>query len=293
MACHTTRGGVAYAGGRALQTPFGKVLSPNITADRETGIGSWTADDFWRALHNGKSKDGRLLYPAFPYTNYTKVRREDSDALYAYFQSVPPHRQSNQPHALRFPTTSRSPWPPGAPCISSRACTSRQGKKAWNGTAAPTWCRAWATAAPAIAAAAPGRQRRRPVGRPDSRAGLVCPVADVGRGSGPGRLGHGAYRGIAANRRLAPRHRLRPHGRSGAAKPAAHGDRRRASHGRLPEEPARPAQAVKRPPRDTSERAKQQLAWGRNCMRRSAPAATRTMARACRPATRRWPATAR
>ena len=103
MACHTTRGGIAYAGGRALQTPFGKVLSPNITADRETGIGSWTADDFWRALHNGKSKDGRLLYPAFPYTNYTKVRREDSDALYAYFQSVPPHRQSNQPHALRFP----------------------------------------------------------------------------------------------------------------------------------------------------------------------------------------------
>ena len=95
MACHTTRGGVPYAGGRALQTPFGKVLSHNITADRETGIGSWTADDFWRAIHNGKSKDGRLLYPAFPYTSYTKVRREDSDALYAYFQSVPPHRQSN------------------------------------------------------------------------------------------------------------------------------------------------------------------------------------------------------
>ncbi|MGK5080408.1 c-type cytochrome [Janthinobacterium sp. HLX7-2] len=103
MACHTTRGGVAYAGGRALQTPFGKVLSPNITADRETGIGSWTADDFWRAIHNGKSKDGRLLYPAFPYTNYTRVRREDSDALYAYFQSVPAHRQANAPHELRFP----------------------------------------------------------------------------------------------------------------------------------------------------------------------------------------------
>ncbi|PHV15856.1 alcohol dehydrogenase [Janthinobacterium sp. BJB1] len=103
MACHTTRGGVPYAGGRALQTPFGKVLSPNITADRETGIGSWTADDFWRAIHNGKSKDGRLLYPAFPYTNYTKVQREDSDALYAYFQRVPPHRQVNAPHALRFP----------------------------------------------------------------------------------------------------------------------------------------------------------------------------------------------
>jgi len=103
MACHTTRGGLPYAGGRALQTPFGQIMSPNITSDRETGIGSWTADDFWRALHNGKSKDGRLLYPAFPYTNYTKVRREDSDALYAYFQSLPQHRQANLPHALRFP----------------------------------------------------------------------------------------------------------------------------------------------------------------------------------------------
>ena len=103
MACHTTRGGVAYAGGRALHTPFGKVLSPNITSDRETGIGSWTADDFWRAIHNGKSRDGRMLYPAFPYTSYTRVRREDSDALYAYFQSVPAHRQANAPHELRFP----------------------------------------------------------------------------------------------------------------------------------------------------------------------------------------------
>ncbi len=103
MACHTTRGGVPYAGGRALATPFGNVISPNITPDKDTGIGAWSADDFWRAMHNGKSKDGRLLYPAFPYTNYTKVRREDSDALYAYFQSVPPQRQANLPHTLRFP----------------------------------------------------------------------------------------------------------------------------------------------------------------------------------------------
>src|SRR5471032_2947276 len=74
MACHTTRGGPAYAGGRALQTPFGSVVTPNITSDRDTGIGSWSADDFWRALHNGKARDGRLLYPAFPYTDYTKIR---------------------------------------------------------------------------------------------------------------------------------------------------------------------------------------------------------------------------
>lgn len=103
MACHTARGGAAYAGGRALQTPFGSVISPNITADRETGIGAWSADDFWHALHNGKAKGGRLLYPAFPYTNYTRVTRDDADALYAYFQSLPAVRQANRPHQLRFP----------------------------------------------------------------------------------------------------------------------------------------------------------------------------------------------
>ncbi|NGZ84002.1 c-type cytochrome [Duganella aceris] len=103
MACHTTRGGQQYAGGRALQTPFGSVVSPNITSDRDTGIGGWSADEFWRALHNGKSRDGRLLYPAFPYTNYTRITRDDADALYAYFQSVPAVRQANLPHQLRFP----------------------------------------------------------------------------------------------------------------------------------------------------------------------------------------------
>ncbi|CAN7451722.1 c-type cytochrome [Pseudoduganella sp. LjRoot289] len=103
MACHTPRGAPAYAGGRALQTPFGNVVSPNITPDRETGIGQWNADDFWRALHNGKSRGGRMLYPAFPYTNYTAITRDDSDALFAYFQSLPPVRQANRPHQLRFP----------------------------------------------------------------------------------------------------------------------------------------------------------------------------------------------
>ena len=103
MACHTTRGGQQYAGGRALQTPFGGVVSPNITSDRDTGIGGWSSDDFWHALHNGKARDGRLLYPAFPYTNYTRITRDDADALYAYFQSVPAVRQANQPHELRFP----------------------------------------------------------------------------------------------------------------------------------------------------------------------------------------------
>ncbi|WP_020654907.1 c-type cytochrome [Massilia niastensis] len=103
IACHTARGGAAYAGGRALDTPFGRLYGPNLTPDRETGIGDWSADDFWNALHNGIARDGRLLYPAFPYTNYTRVTRPDSDALFAYFRSLPPKRQPNRPHELRFP----------------------------------------------------------------------------------------------------------------------------------------------------------------------------------------------
>lgn len=107
MACHTTRGGSAYAGGRAIATPFGTIHSPNITPDTGTGIGAWTADDFWRALHNGKSKDGSFLYPAFPYPNYTKVTRDDSDAIYLYLRTLPPVRQINAAHDLRFPFNQR------------------------------------------------------------------------------------------------------------------------------------------------------------------------------------------
>jgi len=107
IACHTARGGVAYAGGRALETPFGRFYGPNLTPDVETGIGAWSADDFWNALHNGIAKDGRLLYPAFPYTNYTKVTRADSDALFAYFRSLAPQRQPNRSHELGFPYDSQ------------------------------------------------------------------------------------------------------------------------------------------------------------------------------------------
>lgn len=103
MACHTARAGAPFAGGRPLATPFGRIYAPNITPERDTGIGAWSADDFWRALHNGKSKDGRLLYPAFPYTNYTRVTRADADALFAYLQSLRPVRQANRAHELRFP----------------------------------------------------------------------------------------------------------------------------------------------------------------------------------------------
>lgn len=101
--CHTTAGGAEFAGGRGVETPFGVVVAPNITPDVKTGIGHWSASEFWRSLHHGRSKDGRLLYPAFPYPSFTQVSREDSDALYAFLRSVPAVEQANAPHALRFP----------------------------------------------------------------------------------------------------------------------------------------------------------------------------------------------
>ena len=103
MACHTTQGGAPYAGGRGIDTPFGVVHSSNLTSDKNQGLGNWTSAEFWRALHHGRSKDGRLLYPAFPYPNYTEVTREDSDAMFVYLQTVPAAPEANRAHALRFP----------------------------------------------------------------------------------------------------------------------------------------------------------------------------------------------
>ena len=103
LGCHTEPGGEPYAGGRAIETPFGIVYGPNLTPDVATGLGAWTGDDFWRALHNGKARDGRLLYPAFPYPNYTRLERADADAMLAYLRSLPPVAKANRPHALDFP----------------------------------------------------------------------------------------------------------------------------------------------------------------------------------------------
>ena len=102
-ACHTDRGGPAFAGGKGLATPFGTVFASNLTPDAKTGIGAWSAAQFWRALHNGRSADGRLLYPAFPYPNFTEVTRADSDALYAWLRTQVPVAQANRAHSLRFP----------------------------------------------------------------------------------------------------------------------------------------------------------------------------------------------
>lgn len=107
LPCHTAYGGKPYAGGRAIPTPYGTLYTPNITPDPDTGIGKWSFDDFWRALHEGKSRDGSLLYPAFPYTNYTLVTREDAEAMYAYLRTLSPVSRQNRPHEMRFPYDKR------------------------------------------------------------------------------------------------------------------------------------------------------------------------------------------
>jgi mono/diheme cytochrome c family protein len=103
MGCHTAQGGPPYAGGHRLVTSIGTFITPNITPDSETGIGQWNENDLWRALHDGKGRVGTPLYPAFPYTEYTKVTREDSNAIFAYLQSLTPVQQKNTPSQIRFP----------------------------------------------------------------------------------------------------------------------------------------------------------------------------------------------
>jgi mono/diheme cytochrome c family protein len=108
IACHTAPGGVPFAGGLALQTPFGAIMTPNITPDPATGIGSWSADDFARAMHEGKRPGGARLYPAFPYTSYTKVTRADTDAIFAYLRSLDPVSNSVNRNTLPFPFNIRA-----------------------------------------------------------------------------------------------------------------------------------------------------------------------------------------
>jgi mono/diheme cytochrome c family protein len=107
IACHTAPEGHIFAGGRAMPTPFGTLYSSNITPDRETGIGKWSADDFYTTMHKGRFPDGGLIYPAMPFASYTKVTRDDSDAIFAYLKSIPPVNQKNREHDLRFPYNNR------------------------------------------------------------------------------------------------------------------------------------------------------------------------------------------
>ena len=108
IACHTARDGKTFAGGLPMKTPFGTLYTSNITPDPETGIGKWSPDQFFQMMHNGRFPDGGLVYPAMPFASYTKVTREDSDAIHAYLRSIPPVRQRNREHDLKFPFNNRS-----------------------------------------------------------------------------------------------------------------------------------------------------------------------------------------
>jgi nicotinate dehydrogenase subunit B len=101
--CHTVTDGIVNAGGRAIETPFGTIFSTNITPDVETGIGSWSYPAFERSMREGIHRDGRHLYPAFPYTHFAKTTDADLQALYAYLMAQAPVHAQNREPALAFP----------------------------------------------------------------------------------------------------------------------------------------------------------------------------------------------
>jgi nicotinate dehydrogenase subunit B len=105
--CHTSADGALNAGGRPLQTPFGTIYATNITPDVETGIGAWSYPAFERAMRQGIHRDGRHLYPAFPYTHFAKTTDADMQALYAYLMAQPAVRAETPPNALAFPFNQR------------------------------------------------------------------------------------------------------------------------------------------------------------------------------------------
>ena len=106
-ACHSVPGGKPFAGGLAFPLPFGTIWSTNITPDKDTGIGNWSDDDFVRALHEGVAKDGSHLYPAFPYTSYTGLSRDDAVAMKAWLFTVAPVNAPARPNGLSFPFNQR------------------------------------------------------------------------------------------------------------------------------------------------------------------------------------------
>jgi nicotinate dehydrogenase subunit B len=105
--CHTAPGGTVNAVGLAMQTPFGTLYSSNITPDPETGIGNWSYPAFQRAMRDGISRDGKHLYPAFPYTAFRNIEDADMQALYAYLMSQTPVKQVQPANSMQFPFNMR------------------------------------------------------------------------------------------------------------------------------------------------------------------------------------------
>jgi len=108
MSCHLRPGAEPLAGGLGLNTPFGVIYSSNITSDPETGIGSWTTEQFYQAMHAGKNKDGSNLYPAFPYPWFHLASREDDDAILAFLKTTPAVHYVPPENTLRFPMSVRA-----------------------------------------------------------------------------------------------------------------------------------------------------------------------------------------
>jgi mono/diheme cytochrome c family protein len=102
-ACHSAPDGAPFAGGLPMQTGFGTIYATNITPDPDHGLGRWSAEDFWRALHDGVRRDGQQLYPAMPYTSYRGITRADADAIYAYIMQLRPMKVANRSTGLNFP----------------------------------------------------------------------------------------------------------------------------------------------------------------------------------------------
>ncbi len=102
-ACHTRTGGPSFAGGLPMSTPFGTLTTPNITPDPDTGIGAWSDEDFYRAVAEGIGHDGEYLYPAMPFTSFTKMTRSDVLAVKAYLFSLKPVNAPRVPNDLAFP----------------------------------------------------------------------------------------------------------------------------------------------------------------------------------------------
>jgi mono/diheme cytochrome c family protein len=105
--CHTADPAKPFAGGKRIDTPFGGITSPNLTPDQDTGLGAWSNDEFYRALHNGVARDGSRYYPAFPYPNFTKFTRDDVLAIQAYLATLTPVRNIRPPPQLRWPLNYR------------------------------------------------------------------------------------------------------------------------------------------------------------------------------------------
>jgi mono/diheme cytochrome c family protein len=105
--CHTADPAKPFAGGKRIDTPFGAIHSPNLTPDRDTGLGAWSDDDFYRALRQGVAPDGSRYYPAFPYPNFTKFIREDILAIRAYLATLLPFSNRRPPPELRWPLNYR------------------------------------------------------------------------------------------------------------------------------------------------------------------------------------------